>query len=34
MSPHSFVLSIAAPALICQVDEHTLDQLVVDASVR
>lgn len=28
-SPHSFVLSIAAPALICQVDEHTLDQLVV-----
>jgi transposase len=32
MSPHSFVLSIAAPALICQVDEHTLDQLVVDAS--
>lgn len=35
MSPHSFVLSIAAPALICQVDEHTLDQLVVtsDGSV-
>ncbi len=29
MSPSSFVLSIAAPALICQVDEHTLDQLVV-----
>ena len=29
MSPHSFVLSISAPALICQVDEHTLDQLVV-----
>jgi len=29
MSPHSFVLSITAPALICQVDEHTLDQLVV-----
>jgi len=29
MSPQSFVLSIAAPALICQVDEHTLDQLVV-----
>jgi hypothetical protein len=28
-SPHSFVLSIAAPALICQVDEHTLDLLVV-----
>lgn len=29
MSPKSFVLSIASPALICQVDEHTLDQLVV-----
>jgi hypothetical protein len=29
MSSHSFVLSIAAPALVCQVDEHTLDQLVV-----
>jgi transposase len=29
MSPHSFVLSIPFPALICQVDEHTLDQLVV-----
>lgn len=29
MSPHSFVLSIAAPALICQVDEHILDVLVV-----
>jgi len=29
MAPHSFVLSITAPALICQVDEHTLDQLVV-----
>jgi transposase len=27
----SFVLSIASPALICQVDEHTLDQLVVAA---
>ncbi len=29
MSPQSFVLSIAAPALVCQVDEHTMDQLVV-----
>ncbi len=29
MSPKSFVLSIASPALICQVDEHTMDQLVV-----
>jgi hypothetical protein len=29
MSPYSFVLSISAPALICQVDEHTLDHLVV-----
>ncbi len=29
MSPKSFVLSIASPALICQVDEHTLDLLVV-----
>jgi transposase len=29
MSPKSFVLSIASPALVCQVDEHTLDQLVV-----
>ena len=29
MSPKSFVLSIASPALICQVDEHTFDQLVV-----
>ena len=29
MSPESFVLSIAYPAHICQVDEHTLDQLVV-----
>ena len=28
-SPHSFVLSIPYPAQICQVDEHTLDQLVV-----
>jgi transposase len=32
MSPQSFVLSIAYPAHICQVDEHTMDQLVVDAS--
>jgi transposase len=31
-SATSFVLSIASPALICQVDEHTLDQLVVAAS--
>jgi hypothetical protein len=31
-SAKSFVLSIASPALICQVDEHTLDQLVVAAS--
>src|SRR6266705_1985354 len=29
MSPHSFVLSIAYPAFICQVDEHTFDQFVV-----
>ena len=29
MSPKSFVLSIASPALICQVDEHTLDLLVL-----
>ena len=29
MSPQSFVLSIPYPAHICQVDEHTLDQLVV-----
>jgi AraC-like DNA-binding protein len=29
MSPYSFVLSIPAPALICQVDEHTVDRLVV-----
>jgi transposase len=28
-SPKSFVLSIASPALLCQVDEHTLDQLIV-----
>ena len=28
-SPHSFVLSIPYPAHICQVDEHTLDQLIV-----
>lgn len=28
-SPHSFVLSLPYPAHICQVDEHTLDQLVV-----
>lgn len=31
MSSHSFVLSIPYPALICQVDEHTLDVLVVTA---
>jgi transposase len=29
MSPKSFVLSIASPAQICQVDEHTMDLLVV-----
>lgn len=29
MSPQSFVLSIAFPALVCQVDEHTMDLLVV-----
>jgi hypothetical protein len=29
MSPSSFVLSIVYPALVCQVDEHTLDLLVV-----
>jgi len=29
MSPQSFVLSIPYPAHICQVDEHTLDLLVV-----
>ena len=28
-SPQSYVLSIPSPALICQVDEHTLDLLVV-----
>jgi transposase len=28
MSPQSFILSIASPALICQVDEHTMDLLV------
>src|SRR5947209_8885258 len=27
MSPKSFILSIASPALICQVDEHALDLL-------
>ena len=31
ISPQSFVLSIAYPAFICQVDEHTLDLLVVAA---
>jgi len=30
-SPQSFVLSIPFPAFICQVDEHTLDQLIVAA---
>lgn len=29
MSSQSFVLSISSPALICQVDEHTFDQLIV-----
>jgi hypothetical protein len=29
LSPVSFILSITAPALICQVDEHTMDLLVV-----
>ncbi|HEU5382151.1 MAG TPA: Mu transposase C-terminal domain-containing protein, partial [Ktedonobacteraceae bacterium] len=29
MSPYAFVLSIRAPALICQVDEHFIDLLVV-----
>jgi hypothetical protein len=29
MGQYSYVLSIPAPALICQVDEHTLDQLIV-----
>lgn len=28
MSPKSFILSMASPALICQVDEHTMDLLV------
>jgi len=28
MSPKSFILSIASPALLCQVDEHTMDLLV------
>ncbi|HVB75254.1 MAG TPA: Mu transposase C-terminal domain-containing protein [Ktedonobacteraceae bacterium] len=30
-SPQSYVLSIPFPAFICQVDEHTLDQLIVAA---
>ncbi len=30
-SPQSFVLSIPFPAFMCQVDEHTLDQLIVGA---
>jgi transposase len=29
MSSRSFILSISSPALICQVDEHTFDQLIV-----
>ncbi len=29
MSPYSFVLSIPFPALICQVDEHTIDLFIV-----
>lgn len=29
MSAQSFVLAISSPALICQVDEHTFDQLIV-----
>jgi transposase len=29
MSSQSFVLSISSPALICQVDEHVFDQLIV-----
>jgi len=29
MSPTSFVLSIPSPALICQVDEHTIDLFIV-----
>lgn len=32
LSPSSFVLSIPYPASICQIDEHTLDLLVVTAS--
>jgi len=28
-SPHSFALSIPAPALLCQVDEHTMELYVV-----
>jgi hypothetical protein len=32
MSPSSFVLSVPYPASICQVDEHTLDLLVVTPS--
>ncbi len=32
LSPSSFVLSIPYPAQICQVDEHTLDLLVVTAT--
>lgn len=31
MSPSSYVLSIPAPALVCQVDEHTFDQFIVTA---
>lgn len=31
-SPQSYVLSIPFPAFICQVDEHTLDQLIVAAN--
>jgi hypothetical protein len=34
MSPKSFILSIASPALICQVDEHTLDLLVIQVEFR
>jgi hypothetical protein len=30
-SPQSYVLSIPFPAFICQVDEHTFDQLIVAA---
>ena len=32
LSPSSFVLSIPYPASLCQVDEHTLDLLVVSAN--